>query len=191
MFSKLLLASVAAIGLLLAGPQKASAQVIYACVNSIGNIVAVAGPNAPCPPNVGSATWTKTTLSQTPGVLAGRAFQCDFPQTVVPTGAISFVPSLSGVNFGSGISTPTGAGPWVTFLLQPGIYSINFSAEFSPVPTDISASQGTLPVMDTWYPFGSIFVGERLISVSQPNTNLFLFQNSPSKRLLMAALFFG
>jgi hypothetical protein len=49
MCSKLLLASVASIGLLVAGPQKANAQVVYACVSSIGNIAIVAGPNAPCP----------------------------------------------------------------------------------------------------------------------------------------------
>ena len=59
MSQKLLLASVATIGLLLAGPQKASAEVIYACVNPIGNIAIVASANASCPPNVGSATWVK------------------------------------------------------------------------------------------------------------------------------------
>src|SRR6516225_9579813 len=58
MFSKLLLASVAAIGLLLAGPQKASAQVIYACGSSIGSIVIVAA-NAACAPSAGGPTWTK------------------------------------------------------------------------------------------------------------------------------------
>jgi len=51
MFSKLLLASVASIGLLLAGPQKASAQTIFACVSSIGNIV--------CPLAAGGPTRTK------------------------------------------------------------------------------------------------------------------------------------
>src|SRR3974390_2490242 len=128
-FSKLLLASVAAIGLLLAGPQKASAQVIYACVNSIGNIVAVAGPNAPCPPNVGSATWTKTTLSQTSGVFAGAAYQC-VVQTTAANSAILFSPSLSDINFGSAIST-TGTPPWSSFLLQPGIYQIHLSGGFT------------------------------------------------------------
>ena len=128
MFSKLLLAS-ATIGLLLAGPQKASAQVVHACVNSIGNVVVVAA-NANCPPNVGSSTWTKTTLSTTPGLLAGRAFQCVFQQTIAPGGSLSFIPSLSGVNFGSSIST-TGTPPFNTITLQPGIYSINLSPFFS------------------------------------------------------------
>ena len=64
MFSKLLLASIATIGLLLTGPQKASAQVVYACVSSIGNIAIVAA-NANCPPAVGGATWTKISWNAT------------------------------------------------------------------------------------------------------------------------------
>jgi hypothetical protein len=32
--------------------------------------------------------------------------------------------------------------------------------------------------MAIWYPFGNIFVGERLISVSQPNTTLNFFVSS-------------
>ena len=66
MFSKVLLASVATIGLLLAGPQKASAQVIYACVTSIGNISIVAGPNAPCPGGT-KISWNATTSGGMPG----------------------------------------------------------------------------------------------------------------------------
>ena len=75
---KLLIASVAVIGLLLAGPQKASAEVIYACVSTIGNI-AVVTANANCPPAVGGTTWTKISLSTSAGAggaLAASNFQC-------------------------------------------------------------------------------------------------------------------
>jgi hypothetical protein len=91
---------------------------------------------------------------------------------------MSFIPSLSGVNFGSAIGTP-GTPPWTSFLLQPGIYSINLSAFFSPVPFTISATLNGTSVMAIWYPFGNIFVGERLISVSQTNTILSLIVASP------------
>src|SRR3974377_612795 len=117
MCSKLLLASVAAIGLLLAGPQKASAQVVYACVSSLINISIVAA-NANCLPGA-----TKTILSA--GFLAGRAFKCA-AGSVAANANISFVPSMSGVSFGSSIST-TGAAPWTSFLLQPGVYLLHFS----------------------------------------------------------------
>ena len=176
MFSKLLLASVATIGLLLAGPQKASAQVIYACVNSIGNIVAVAGPNAPCPPNVGSATWTKTTLSQTSGVLAGAAYQCA-AQSIVGNFAIFFTPSLSNINFGSAIST-TVTPPWSSFLLQPGIYQIHFSGGFTTSGSNIISAIVGGSSQAGWYVFdGGVIVGDRLISVSQPNTTLSMVPN--------------
>src|SRR6516165_8359238 len=114
MFSKLLLASVATIGLLLAGPQKASAQVTYACVTSIGNISIVAA-NANCLPGA-----TKTTLSA--GFLAGRAFKCG-AGSVAANANISFNPSMSGVSFGSSIGT-AGNPPRTSFNLQPGVYSI-------------------------------------------------------------------
>jgi hypothetical protein len=44
--SKLLLATVAAIGLLLAGPQKASAQTVFACVSSAANSPIIIEPTA-------------------------------------------------------------------------------------------------------------------------------------------------
>ena len=44
--SKLLLASVAAIGVLLAGSQKASAQVVHACVSSAANSPIIIEPTA-------------------------------------------------------------------------------------------------------------------------------------------------
>ena len=61
MLSKLFLATVATIGLLLAGPQKASAQVVHACVSSAANSPIIIEPtaDAPCPPSAGGQTWTK------------------------------------------------------------------------------------------------------------------------------------
>ena len=194
MYSKLLLASVAAIGLLLAGPQKASAQEIFACVSSAANSPIIIDPtaDAPCPPSAGGVTWTKVTLGAAgppgppgppgpqgspgppgPGYLAGRAFNCPLPQTIGSGVPISFQPS-SLANFGTSIS-PVGTPPWTSFLLQPGIYSINLSTFFlilSPnaILATLNGNAGN-PV-GRWVPFGQIFVGETLISVSQLNTTL-------------------
>jgi hypothetical protein len=74
-------------------------------------------------------------------------------------------------NFGSAINT--GTPPFRLFLLtQPGVYSINLSAFFLIIsPSEILATlNGT--TQGRWVPFGNIFVGETLISVSQPNTTL-------------------
>ena len=62
--SKLLLASVAAIGLLLVGPQKTSAQTIFVCVSSNpNNAILGAAENGNCPPNSPTVTWTKMPLN--------------------------------------------------------------------------------------------------------------------------------
>src|SRR6516162_5890446 len=98
MLRKLLFSGLAVIGLLLAGPQKASAQAVFACVSSAANspLIIVPTAGAPCPPSAGGQTWTKVTLGaagppgppgpQGPpgspgppgpgGALAGRAFNC-------------------------------------------------------------------------------------------------------------------
>ena len=166
MFSKLLLAS-ATIGLLLAGPQKASAQTVFACKNNTSGILIfyAVSPAVGCGP--GS---TLETFNLTSGLLAGAAFNCPLPQTINPGGAMSFQPS-SLANFGSAIGTP-GTPPFNTFTLQPGIYSINLSAFFLILsPNEILATlNGT--TQGRWPPFGQVFVGETLISVSQPNTAL-------------------
>ena len=62
--SKLLLASVTAIGLLLVGPQRASADVIFACISSnSGNAILGVAENGNCPPNNANVTWTKVSLN--------------------------------------------------------------------------------------------------------------------------------
>jgi len=178
MFSKLLLASVATIGLLVAGPQKASAQVVYACVTSIGNISIVAA-NANCLPGA-----TKTTLSA--GFLAGRAFKCG-AGSVAAGDNISFNPSMSGVNFGSSIS-PSGSAPWTSFLLQPGVYLLHFSGGQGTPPSNITGNPDGLQIQAilsgsgqaTWYDFGAdaaIVGGDRLVSVSVANTTLTMNSN--------------
>ena len=65
MFSKVLLASVATIGLLLAGPQKASAQTIFACVNSTTGLIKVVAATDNCPPASSGATWNKISWNAT------------------------------------------------------------------------------------------------------------------------------
>jgi len=170
MFSKLLLASVASIGLLLTGPQKASAQVVYACVTSIGNIAIVAA-NASCLPG-----GTKITLSTTPGVLAGAAYQCA-AQSIVGQVALEFTPSLSNINFGSAI-LPSGTPPWNSFLLQPGIYQIHFSGGFTTSGSNLISAIVNGSSQAGWYVFdGGVIVGDRLISVSQANTTLAMVPN--------------
>ena len=101
MLSKLLLASVAAIGLLLAGPQKAGAQTIFACVSSIGNI-AIVGANASCPPNVGGTTWTKI------------SWNASSPQPAATTNLLfPYVTNANGFDTGIAISN-TSADPFST-----------------------------------------------------------------------------
>jgi hypothetical protein len=175
MFSKLFLASVAAIDLLLAGPQKASAQVVYACVTSIGNISIVAA-NANCLPGA-----TKTTLSA--GFLAGRAFKCG-AGNVTAGDDISFNPSMSMVSFGTSIG-PTGTGPWTSFTLQPGFYLIHFSGGQGTPPNPNPDGLQIQAILNgsgqaTWYDFGAdaaIVGGDRLILVSAANSTLKMNSN--------------
>jgi hypothetical protein len=174
MFSKLLLAGVAAIGLLLAGPQKASAQTVFACVNPTTGLIQVVAQNATCPPN-----WNKITLSTTPGALAGAAYQCA-DQTISAGVALFFSPSLSNINFGGAISI-VGTPPWNSFLLQAGIYQIHFSGGFTTSASNLISALVGNSSQAGWYVFGdapnNIIVGDRLISVSQNNTTLAMVPN--------------
>jgi hypothetical protein len=195
MFSKLLLASIATIGLLLTGPQKASAQVVYACVSSIGNIAIVAA-NANCPPAVGGATWTKISWNATTsgggGALAAGNFQCTIGNSYGPGVAFNFTPDT--VSFGSGISTPA-TPPFSTFMLQKGTYQINLSGiKFSPsaaTPANVVSIVANLnnAFTTTSWPFQisatpgtfEIVGGERLVSVGSNNTTLQFIQDSNSE----------
>jgi hypothetical protein len=123
MFSKLLLASVAAIGLLLAGPQKASAQTIFACVSSIGNIVIVAA-NANCPPAGGGPTWTKISWN------ASSAQPASTTNLLFP-----FVVNANGFDTGIAISntsadpfsTATGSGTCTLSIYSTGVTPVTFT----------------------------------------------------------------
>jgi len=166
MCSKLLLASVATIGLLLAGPQKASAQVLNACVTSIGNISILAGPNAPFPGG------TKTTLSQTPGAIAARQYNCG-DQTVAVGGSVSFVDS--GIGFGT--TLPTGTMSFTSFVLQPGIYQfhLTISNQVSPPDTILAIPQEASPQALWLLPLSHTpLSGDRLFSVTTANTSVAL-----------------
>jgi hypothetical protein len=59
MLSKLFGSSVIVIGLLLAGPQKASADVVYACVNTTTGLLYVVSATTNCPPPSSGYTWIK------------------------------------------------------------------------------------------------------------------------------------
>src|SRR5437868_6724155 len=65
MLSKLLGSTVVVIGLLLAGPQKASADVVYACVNSTTGLLYIVSATTNCPPPSSGATWTKISWNTT------------------------------------------------------------------------------------------------------------------------------
>jgi hypothetical protein len=64
---KLLIANVAVIGLLLAGPQKASADVVYACVNTTTGLLYVVSATTNCPSASSGATWIKINWNATAG----------------------------------------------------------------------------------------------------------------------------
>jgi hypothetical protein len=130
MLRKLLLSGLAVIGLLLVGPQKASADQLFYCKNpTITNqplILYTATPT--CPPG---STATSINVAGTPGLPAGADYQC--VNTATGGGPqLTFEPSQSGVTFGSAIST-TGS-QFTSFLLQPGIYQIHLSgAKLQPL----------------------------------------------------------
>jgi hypothetical protein len=175
-FSKLLLAGVATVGLLLAGPQKASAQVVYACVSSIGNIVIVAGPNAPCPPSAGGPTWTKVTLGGASPALGAANFFC--PQSssssivYPPNGSIPGFGFLTGASFGS----PILYNGTNFFVGNAGTYLVHFSADVVgsstaiQVAMSINGVQVAPPQGRTWTSFASgttaTLAGDVLISVA-------------------------
>jgi hypothetical protein len=52
MLSRLLGSSVVVVGLLVAGPQKASADVVYACVNTTTGLLYVVSATTNCPPQL-------------------------------------------------------------------------------------------------------------------------------------------
>jgi hypothetical protein len=167
----------AVIGLLLVGPQKASAQTISACVNSVTGLLYVVAANASCPPSSGNVTWTKTTLSTTP--LAAGHYYC-LAGTYTAGTPFNFNP---GVTFGSAIGTVTP--PINSFTLAQGIYLIHLSGIGLRIPTGntppvieaLPPGIGSFPEWFTTAVTGAdvleISGGDRLISV--PNNTLLNF----------------
>ena len=90
MLSKLLGSSVVVIGLLLAGPQKASADVVYACVNTTTGLLYVVSATANCPPPTSGATWIKINWTANAGGQASNILYTG-PITVLPPNYPSFV----------------------------------------------------------------------------------------------------
>src|SRR5262249_42935829 len=110
------------------------------------------------------------------GLIAGAAFRCT-PQAVQAGQAILFSPSLSGVNFGSSITSPA-TPPFSSFTLQPsvsgpGIYQIHLSGD---ITAQINAVLGPSGTQAIWFVgSGGVFIGgDRLITVSGANTTLSL-----------------
>jgi hypothetical protein len=112
-------------------------------------------------------------LSQTPGPIAARQYNCG-TQTVTPASGVSFFDS--GIGFGTTLPTPPGT--FTNFLLRPGIYQVHLS--ISSVQT---TGQGTLTF--GFGPFGSILAnwlipssgplgGDRLFSVTTANQSVAL-----------------
>jgi hypothetical protein len=147
MFSKLLLAGVAAIGLLLAGPQKASAQTVFACVNPTTGLIQVVAQNATCPPNWNKISWNATTSGGTPG----------------PTNLLfTYVTNANGFDTGLEISN-TSADPYNT-ATQTGTCTLNFySTGTTPTVTFTTPSIGP----------GTIYAN--LASVIAPGFNGYMF----------------
>jgi len=91
MLSKLLGSSVVVIGLLLAGPQRASADVVYACVNTTTGLLYVVGATTNCPPPTSGATWIKINWTANAGGQASNVLYT--PAMNVPP------PNLGSCNF--------------------------------------------------------------------------------------------
>jgi hypothetical protein len=176
-------ALVAVIGLLLAGPQKASAQTVFACKDNTSGILFfyATSPSAGCGPG-----RTLETFNLTGGISAGADYQC-FVGVPAGSGAggnpfLIFEPSLGGVVFGSAISTPQ-TPPFNSITLQPGIYQIHLSgAGFRPLAGIIlfrAELTGSASYIAAWSSIASasnpttifdIVGGDRLISVGQSNS---------------------
>src|SRR5262245_1543529 len=80
------------------------------------------------------------------GLIAGAAFRC-IPQAIPAGQGIFFSPSLSGVSFGSAITTPA-TPPFSSFTLQPGVYQIHLSGEITAQINAVLSPSGT---QATWF----------------------------------------
>src|SRR5262249_55605496 len=123
------------------------------------------------------------------GVLAASDYHCVIGTSFTSSLPVTFM--LSGISFGSGISTV--GQQFTSIILQPGIYQIHLDgfqftstlpgAAGSPIfaTLDGGATSSALWVTTAGFSEGSstptvdIVGGDRLVQVSQPNASLALF----------------
>jgi hypothetical protein len=122
--------------LLLVGPQKASAQTVFACKDNTSGLLFfyATSPSVGCGPG-----RTLETFNLTPGALGASAFSCNIKGGNSLTSGGSLAGNagnfLVGQSFGSGIGYNNGT----TFLLQPGTYLVQLSVsdvflQYQPQP---------------------------------------------------------
>jgi hypothetical protein len=151
MLSKLLGSSVVVIGLLLAGPQKASADVVYACVNSTTGLLYIVSATTNCPPPSSGYTWTKISWNTTSTTAQPGPTNLLFP----------FVTSQAGFDTAIAISN-TSADPFST-ATQTGTCTLSvYSTGTTPIT---SVSPNIAP--------GTTFT--TLMSVIAPNVQGYVF----------------
>jgi hypothetical protein len=151
MLSKLILSGVAVIGLLLAGQQKASADVVFACVNSTTGLLYIVSATTNCPAPTSGATWTKISWNTTSA-----------PGTPGPTNLLyPFYTSSNGFDTAIAISN-TSADPFNT-ATQTGTCTLSI---FSTGTTPITFTTPTIPPGTTY---------TNLLSIIAPNSQGYIF----------------
>jgi hypothetical protein len=122
-------AVLALVGLLLVGPQKASADVVFACVNSTTGLLYVVSATTNCPPPSSGATWTKISWNTT--------------AAAQPVGTnLLFPVAITNARFDLGITiSNTSADPFNT-PNQTGTCTLSF---FSSGPTPATTVTPSIP----------------------------------------------
>jgi hypothetical protein len=122
-------AVLAVIGLLLAGPQKASAAQVFACVNSTTGLLYVVAATTNCPPPSSGFTWNKISWNASAAQPAG-------------TTNLLFPVVITNNRFDLGITiTNTSADPFNT-ANQTGTCTFSF---FSSGPTPVTTVSPSIP----------------------------------------------
>jgi hypothetical protein len=146
-------AALAVIGLLLAGPQKASADQVFACVNSTTGLLYVVAATTNCPPPSSGYTWNKISWNTTAG-----------SGTPGPTNLLfSFVTNQSGFDTGIAISntsadpynTATQTGTCTLSIYSTGVTPITFVTPTIPPGTSYANLLSTIAPGTQGYIFAS------------------------------------
>jgi hypothetical protein len=208
---RIITCALAAAGVFCIGSQamaQASGQ-IFACVSQQGGVRLVA-QNSTCSQNETLVTWNVVGPQGPAGpagpagqALAARSFICP-GATVAPNGPLTFADIGYGASFGTSISAPTGGMPFTSILLQPGVYDVHLDGTDFRIPSDINARlllspflNGSTAQIDNWWvTFAAtsagvsslnISGGDRLITVSQPNSSFGIFNYGASSNALEGA----